>query len=334
MDSTGTESHFEGPERGLFEENGAVDTLFLLLGLWAFAGSGDVGKETSAGRIRIVEAAEAAASLPRIVVLDARSAKEFAAGHVPGARHVDWREWTLEKPGTLSALFGNPSRWGRVPKGGAALEKRLSALGLSNARPVLVVGAPDGWGEEGRVAWNLLYWGAHEVWLLDGGFPAWRTESARPVETGKARKVAPGDFVLDARSQRRIETRELKAAAEASDSALLDARTPAEFAGKTMAGQKRGGHIPGARLVPAKSLYGADGRYVGAEELARLAGLGPQDSKGADSKRAARPITYCTGGVRSALLAVLLEARLGVIAANYDGSLWEWSADPSLPLVK
>jgi 3-mercaptopyruvate sulfurtransferase SseA len=38
--------------------------------------------------------------------------------------------------------------------------------------------------------------------------------------------------------------------------------------------------------------------------------------------------------VRSALLAVLLEARLGIVAANYDGSLWEWSADPSLPLVK
>jgi thiosulfate/3-mercaptopyruvate sulfurtransferase len=96
-----------------------------------------------------------------------------------------------------------------------------------------------------------------------------------------------------------------------------------------MAGQKRGGHIPGARLVPAKSLYGADGRYVDVDELQRLAGLGPTASI-----RSERPITYCTGGVRSALLAVLLEARLGVVAANYDGSLWEWAADPSLPLVK
>lgn len=43
-------------------------------------------------------------------------------------------------------------------------------------------------------------------------------------------------------------------------------------------------------------------------------------------------VTYCTGGVRSALLAVLLEARLGVVAANYDGSLWEWSARDDLPL--
>ncbi|MGZ5426388.1 MAG: sulfurtransferase [Thermoanaerobaculia bacterium] len=307
-----------------------MGTLFLLIGVSALAALGDVGKGASVGRIRIVDAAQAAASLPKILVLDARSAREFAAGHVPGARYVDWREWTLEKPGALNALFGNPARWGRIPDAGAALEKRLRALGLSNARPVLVVGAPGGWGEEGRVAWNLLYWGADEVWLLDGGFPAWRTEPARPVESGEARKVAPGNFVLDVRPERRIETRELKAAADATDTSLLDARTPAEFAGETMAGQKRGGHIPGARLVPAKSLYGSDGRYVGAEELERLAGLGPPASKGSRD----RPITYCTGGVRSALLAVLLEARLGVVAANYDGSLWEWSADPSLPLVK
>jgi thiosulfate/3-mercaptopyruvate sulfurtransferase len=309
---------------------GPVGTLFLLVAVSAVAALGDAGKGTSAGRISIVDAAQVAASLPGIVVLDARSAKEFAAAHVPGARHVDWREWTLEKPGALNALFGNPARWGRVPDAGAPLEKRLRALGLSNARPVLVVGAPGGWGEEGRIAWNLLYWGADDVWLLDGGFPAWRTEPARPVESGEERKVAPGSFVFDVRPERRIETRELKTAAGTPGALLLDARSPAEFAGESMAGQKRGGHIPGARLVPARSLYDAAGRYVGAEELRRLAGLDPPPSNGSRD----RPITYCTGGVRSALLAVLLEARLGVVAANYDGSLWEWSADPSLPLVK
>jgi len=46
------------------------------------------------------------------------------------------------------------------------------------------------------------------------------------------------------------------------------------------------------------------------------------------------PITYCTGGVRSALLALLYEARTGRIASNYAGSIWEWSANKELPLVK
>ncbi len=281
------------------------------------------------GIVRVVDAAEAARRLPAVSVLDARSAKEFAAGHVPGSTRVDWREWTLEKPGLLGSLFGDPARWGRVPPPDANLERRLRALGLSNERPVLVVGAPGGWGEEGRIAWNLLYWGAGEVWLLDGGFPAWRADAARPVETAAVRS-APGDFVLRVRPERRIERAEMKAALDVKGTRLLDARTPAEFAGETMSGQKRGGHIPGARLVPAKSLYDEKGRYVGADELMRLAGLGTEG----ENRRGDRPITYCTGGVRSALLAVLLEAHLGILARNYDGSLWEWSADPSLPLEK
>lgn len=276
------------------------------------------------GVVRIVDATEAARRLPYVSVLDVRDVRDVSRGHVPGSRRVDWREWTLEKPGLLGALFGDPARWGRVPPPDALLESRLRALGLSNARPVLVVGAPGGWGEEGRVAWNLLYWGAAEVWLLDGGFPAWRADSARPVETGAAGEASPGDFVLRVRPERRIETAALKSALDATSPALLDARTPAEFAGETMSGQKRGGHLPGARLVPEKRLYERDGRYVSAEELKRLAGLFHAD----------KPVTYCTGGVRSALLAVLLEARLGILAANYDGSLWEWSADPSLPLEK
>jgi len=91
-----------------------------------------------------------------------------------------------------------------------------------------------------------------------------------------------------------------------------------------LTGQKRGGHLPGARLVPAPGLRTPSGAYVSAEALARLAGPLPQE---------ALLVTYCTGGVRSALLAFLLEARLGLLAANYDGSLWEWGDDESLPLV-
>jgi thiosulfate/3-mercaptopyruvate sulfurtransferase len=185
-------------------------------------------------------------------------------------------------------------------------------------------------GRGGALRLEPPYWGAAEVWLLDGGFPAWQAGPARPVETGAPREAAAGDFILRVRPERRIETAALKAALDAKHPALLDARTPAEFAGETLSGQKRGGHLPGARLVPEKSLYDRDGRYVGADDLMRLAGLGRDGPSGSR----ARPITYCTGGVRSALLAVLLEARLGVLAANYDGSLWEWSADPSLPLVK
>ena len=263
----------------------------------------------------------------RLSILDTRESSAFRAGHLPGAQPFDWRDWTEERPGVLAWLFGDSARWGRL-RGldGTApdLAGRLSALGLANERPILVVGAGGGWGEEGRCAWSLLAWGARDVRLLDGGFAAWSAGGARPIERGLARAGPGGGFRLEPHPERRIELAELARRLGAPGLALLDARTPEEFAGGRVAGQRRGGHLPGARLVPAAALYRPDGRFVDAAELARRAGELPAGGE---------TVTYCTGGVRSALLAVMLEARLGIVARNYDGSLWEWSGRTDLPLV-
>ncbi len=282
------------------------------------------GPADGPGRASVATPEEALDRLGSVTVLDARGAKAFRRGHVPGARRADWRDFTAQRPGALTLFLGDPSRWGRLAEPGPSLVAKLRALGLGKDRPVLVVGDPAGWGEEGRVAWSLLYWGAGEVLLLDGGFPAWASDPSRPVETGEPLAGPSGDFVVRLRPGRRAEKADLVAGVRSGAGPLLDARDAAEFDGKRLHGQRRGGHLPGARLVPFRSLFRPDGRYVDAETLAAL--VGPLDP-------ATPPVTYCTGGVRSGLLTVLLEARLGVPAVNYDGSLWEWSADASLPLV-
>ncbi len=294
-------------------DNTAVSACLLALALALAPGP------VNSGRVLIMTVSELQRELPAASVLDAREAAVFEAGHVPGSREVNWQEWTAEKPGALRLLFGNPALWGKLPAADSALGARLRRLGLSNGRLVVVIGDPAGWGEEGRIAWNLLYWGASRVALLDGGFPAWRA-ARRPIETGPGSAAALGDFEVRPREERRIRLEALRS--RLGLVRLLDARTPEEFAGKTMPGQSRGGHLPGATLVVARSLYGPDGGFVDAKALL---------AAGADDAR--ELVTYCTGGVRSALLAVLIEARLGRIARNYDGSLWEWSADPALPLV-
>jgi thiosulfate/3-mercaptopyruvate sulfurtransferase len=289
-----------------------------LLVLFALAAAARGADET--GRVRIVSVDELRSELPRFLVLDARGEEKFERAHVPGSLVMEWQDWTLEKPGLLSLLEGHAERWGKVPPADERLASRLSALGLSNSAPVVVVGDPGGWGEEGRIAWNLLYWGAENVALLDGGFPAWAA-GGHPVESGRARKPEAGRFVLHVRSERRIEADALRGSM--TSRLLLDARTEDEWAGKRMKGQKRGGHLPGARLVPYRSLYRADGSYVSADELRALTGA---------ASSTPRPAAYCVGGVRSALLALLLEARLGIQAVNYDGSIWEWAARKELPL--
>lgn len=281
----------------------------------------------SAGPVRIVTARDLSAALStagqRPLVLDARPSRDFRAGHVPGSLRVDWRHFSESRPGVASYLFGDPAKWGLLAADRASLGDRLRALGLSASRPVVVVGEPSGWGEEGRVAWMLLTLGHPEVALLDGGFPAWQAENPGQIERGASRPPPPGDFEPVPLPGRRIRLDALRTALAASEVTLLDARTAEEFAGKREQGQKRGGRIPGARLVPAAALRSADGHYVDGEALAELAG---------PLRPGALVVTYCTGGVRSALLAVLLEARLGIVAANYDGSLWEWSARDDLPL--
>lgn len=279
-----------------------------------------------AAEARIVDAATLAAALGSAappLVLDARDRRAFEAGHIPESRRTDWRDFSEVRPGGLTFVFRGSSRWGLLAAE-SRLVPKLRALGVTPARGIVVVGSPAGWGEEGRIAWMLLYLGAEDVALLDGGFPAWTRLAGAAVARGPAGAGPPGTFSPRTVPARRISREALQRALAARSAVFLDARTREEFDGKTLTGQKRGGHLPGARLVSATGLRTPDGAYLTADALRSLVGPLPEDVP---------LVTYCTGGVRSALLAFLLEARLGLVAANYDGSLWEWSDDESLPLV-
>lgn len=100
----------------------------------------------------------------RVTVLDARSAREYGRGHVPGAVHIEWTDY---REGW--------GRTGRLPENVQTLARRLGARGIDDVRPVVVYGAArDGWGEEGRIAWMLHCLGHRDVRVLDGGIAAWR----------------------------------------------------------------------------------------------------------------------------------------------------------------
>ena len=104
---------------------------------------------------------------------------------------------------------------------------------------------------------------------------------------------------------------------------LMDIRSKEEFSGALLYGVKRGGHLPGARNVEVLDLYASDGRFIEREDFLRrfpLAG--------------GKYVAYCVGGGRSALYTMLYEAYTGNVAANYDGSIWEWSSDPEMPLLR
>lgn len=86
------------------------------------------------------------------VVLDARSAFDYGLSRIVGSHHFP-NENLLESASS-----------GELIKDRRKLAQRLSLLGLTPDTPVVVVGkGSEGQGEEGQLAWTLLYLGFRDV---------------------------------------------------------------------------------------------------------------------------------------------------------------------------
>jgi thiosulfate/3-mercaptopyruvate sulfurtransferase len=238
----------------------------------------------------------------------------WLAGRIPGSRHADLL-------GDLSD-HAAPTHFARPTA--EALAAALERLGVGSDRPVVTYDSDGGlWAAR---LWWMLRWLGLEAVVLDGGWQAWEA-AGLPVEAGLARAPVPG----------RIEIREqhgfwsakhevLNAVEGRVPATLVNALAPGAFAGMVPTRYARRGHIPGSRNLPARALVGADGRYLSLDELRRVAAQSVGDAAGP-------VIAYCGGGISAAGIALTL-VRLGHGAVSiYDGSLEEWAADPTLPLV-
>ena len=246
-------------------------------------------------------------------VLDARDA---SPPFLPGAQRIDWM-----------ALRDGRGRTGRLAPDDD-LRVQLTALGLSVERSILVYGkANAGFGEEGRIWWMLRYLGYPRVFILDGGYAAWK-RSGRPVSTKLVAREGRAPLVGARRPDLRVDTEEVRRASTSSRGAhILDVRGPEEFAGQTPFGSPRGGHVPRAQNLPWTRLFGADGTLRPKHELERIVAA-------AGARPGVPIITYCTGGVRSALVQAVLHHLGHTSVANYDGSWWAWSLDDDTDVAR
>ena len=98
----------------------------------------------------------------------------------------------------------------------------------------------------------------------------------------------------------------------------LDVRRLEEFEGKTPYGSKYGGHLPHAIHLQWSSFFDSHHRLVSITQI-----KDQFQQKGIDLTKPI--VTYCTGGVRSAWVYMLLRLIHHPQVSNYDGSWWEWS---------
>jgi thiosulfate/3-mercaptopyruvate sulfurtransferase len=175
--------------------------------------------------------------------------------------------------------------------------------------------------------WMLQYLGHTRLKILDGGWVKWTAEH-RKYEHGVV-TPKPGHFTAATNAGVIIEKEELKRLVKRPhpETVIADARSLEEYAGKEISGIPRSGHIPGAVSVPWNAFLNPDATV---KDLNRIRAA--LDDKGLHPSH--EVVCYCTGGVRSAWLYVVLKLAGYEKVRNYPGSWWEWSRDFAAPVEK
>lgn len=256
-----------------------------------------------------------AAHLDDVVLVDCRfqgdrdsSVAAYRGGHLPGAVHSYWLD-LCDKDTQVTTLLPDTDRAAAA----------LSQLGI--APDALVVAYADNADLYATRLWHLLRVHGHAgVRLLDGGLDAW-TAADRPLQTGHL-DPRPARFRPAAPLENPIGVDELHDRLDHVQ--LVDTRSPEEFTGMQVRAA-RGGHIPGAALLPWTELVDDTGRFLGADRIRRRTDAARLDPT-------AETITYCQGGIRAAhtALALLLAGFRHVRV--YNGSWAQWGNDPALPI--
>lgn len=264
---------------------------------------------------------------PDVVVLDVRSNQEYAAGHIENSVNVPFA-----MPTSAWVDFGPTGLWMELPAW-TKLSGELGNAGIRKQSTVVVVGATQAEGvppsyplaQTARVADTLIYAGVQHVTILDGGITAWAAQyTLSTVPT----TPSPVVFNGTPREDMFATKHHVEQSLGKTDVLLLDARDSNVYQGLiTEPFAPRAGHIPGAKSLPAPSIWAADGKYVGPNVLQ---GLVSSVWSGALSDDI---IVYCgVGGYASGWWFVLSEVLGHQNVKFYDGSAQEWTADPNAPL--
>jgi thiosulfate/3-mercaptopyruvate sulfurtransferase len=240
---------------------------------------------------------------PDLVVVDVRPADQYAAGHIPGARHLDLYPYKIldSDPNQIEA-------WVR------ALEAAFRNLGIRHDAQTVFYEDVSG-ATAARAVWLMHALQIGEGAMLDGGLIAW-SRAGCPLSTEPVSNE-PSDITATLDPASFATAADVLAAGQAASGiAIIDTRGATEWAQGT---------IPSARRLEWVHHLEPDGTLKPADELRLLYdtfGLDPDD----------QAITFCASGYRAAHTWLVLKLLGHERVSNYAPSWGEWGRHPELPI--
>jgi thiosulfate/3-mercaptopyruvate sulfurtransferase len=262
-------------------------------------------------------------SVDKVVIIDTRDPKSYAAGHIPGAvnMHEIFTYLSTSTAEGLAELY-------------AKFAEAFGAAGLSGAETAVIYeqSMASGFGQSCRGYFLLQALGYKKAKVLHGGLAAWAA-AGKPVSTAVPSPVAKA-FPVDTTAAVLIADKSaMKAAIDNPMIVKLDVRDVDEWTGESSSPYgkdfcPRKGRLPNARWLEWYRMMKptASGQMFKSriEILAECATVGvTQDTP---------VILYCFKGARASNTFVALKEAGIKSVSIYFGSWNEWSRDPSLPI--